>query len=68
MQCNVGNAEKVVRIIIGLGFFSLFYFLQGDARYWGLIGIIPIATALIGWCPISALLGINTCSPKQQTR
>lgn len=57
------TTEKAVRIIIGLALLSLIYFLrdEGAVRYWGLIGLIPIATAVVGYCPISHLFHINTC-------
>jgi hypothetical protein len=34
----------------------------GPLGWWGAIGLVPIATALIGWCPAYRLLGINTCA------
>lgn len=64
MTQNVcSNTERTVRVIIGLAILSLVYFLQdhGAVRYWGLVGFIPIGTAVFKYCPISHLLGINTC-------
>jgi len=60
------TTERVVRVIIGLAILSLVYFLQdqGAVRYVGLVGLIPIGTAVIRYCPISHLLGINTCHMK----
>lgn len=65
MTKNIGNLERVLRAIVGLGLIAG-YFLNGDGAYsWlYLLGIIPLATAAIGWCPPYALLGINTCSRK----
>lgn len=60
MQMNVGGTEKVIRIVIGLALLSLLFVLEGNVRWLGLIGLIPIGTALIGWCPVWAALGINT--------
>ncbi len=60
MTQNVGNAERIIRIIIGLALLSLVFILPGNARWWGLIGLVLIATALIRWCPGWAILGINT--------
>ena len=65
MKCNVGNpVDKILRVILGIALLSLFFFLQGDLRWLGLIGIVPILTVVFGWCPGWALLGINTCKTK----
>ncbi len=65
MKCNVGHpVDKTVRVILGLALLSLFFFLEGNLRWLGLIGIVPILTVVFGWCPGWALLGINTCKTK----
>jgi hypothetical protein len=64
MTKNVGNAERVVRAIVGLGLLSLIFILEGNARWWGLIGLGPLATAAMGYCPPYAWFGINTCAKK----
>ncbi|MEB3101679.1 YgaP family membrane protein [Ferviditalea candida] len=61
MKTNVGNADRWLRIILGLALLMLLFFLEGNAKYWGLIGIIPLITGLIKWCPLYTLFGINTC-------
>ena len=61
MKKNVGHpVYKVARIIIGVVLLGLVFYLEGDIRWLGLIGIIPILTVVFGWCPGWALLGINT--------
>lgn len=65
MQENIGNTERVIRVILGLALLSLLFILEGNASYWGLLGLIPLATAAVRWCPIWKLLGINTCSAEQ---
>ncbi len=61
MKKNVGHPlDKALRIVVGIALLSLIAILQGDIRWIGLIGIIPIVTVFIGWCPGWALLGINT--------
>ena len=60
MQYNVGTLDKVIRILIGLLLLSLIYFLDGNARYWGLVGIMPIITAMLGWCPVYLPFNLNT--------
>ena len=63
MKQNVGNIERMLRVIIGLGLISLVF--VGPQTVWGWIGIVPLATGLIGWCPPYAMLGISTCRVKQ---
>lgn len=66
MKTNVGPVDRTVRIIAGLAILSLWFFLEGDARWLALIGLVPIATATLGWCPAYTLLGIDTCpAPKK---
>lgn len=66
MTINVGTTDRIVRTLVGLAVLSLAFFLEGDARWWGLIGLFPLATAVIGYCPPYAWLGINTCSRKNE--
>ena len=55
--------ERVVRIGIGLGLLSLVVI--GPQTWWGLVGIVPFATGLIGSCPAYTLFGLSTCRTKQ---
>lgn len=59
---NVGNIDRVLRIVIGLAIISLVFW--GPRTAWGWLGIIPFASALIGWCPLYAIFGIRTCPVK----
>jgi len=61
MKINVGSIDKIVRLILAIGLFSLFFVLEGNARYWGLIGTVPLFTALFNRCPIYAIFGLSTC-------
>lgn len=65
MKANVGTTDRVIRIILGLAILSLFFFLEGNMKYLGLIGLIPLLTAFIKFCPLYTLFGINTCSTKK---
>ena len=58
------TTDRLIRVVVGLAVLSLMLFLEGTARYWGLLGLIPIATAIFGYCPISHLLKIDTCKIK----
>ncbi len=64
MQKNVGSADKIVRILLGLGLLSLLFVLEAPMKYIGLVGIVPLFTSLMGWCPLYTLLGVNTCRVK----
>ncbi|WP_286237435.1 YgaP family membrane protein [Neptuniibacter halophilus] len=58
MQCNVGKTDRIIRIIIGLCIMLAGY-LYGS--WLGLIGLIPLGTALIGWCPAYLPFGFSSC-------
>lgn len=58
---NVGNAERIVRVLAGLSVIAAGVYYQ---NWLGLIGLLPIATGLTGYCPPYQLLGISTCSVK----
>lgn len=60
MQKNIGDIDRTIRIVVGLALLSLIYFLPGDTRWWGLIGLAPLLTAFIGWCPGYVPFGIST--------
>lgn len=59
MTKNIGSLDRIIRIIVGCALLSIVFI--GPKTLWGLLGLIPLGTALIGWCPPYALLGINTC-------
>ncbi|MFT3670676.1 DUF2892 domain-containing protein [Aestuariivirga sp.] len=63
MKTNEGSIDRALRIIVGIGVLSLAFI--GPQTPWGYIGIVPILTGLIGWCPAYTLLGINTCAVKK---
>ena len=60
MTRNVGTIDRAARTILGLGLISLVF--VGPQTNWGWLGLIPLGTALVGWCPPYALLGFSTCS------
>jgi Protein of unknown function (DUF2892) len=64
MVVNVGKADRVVRVVLGVGLLSLLFLGEGPVRWLGLIGFVPLATAFIGWCPAYSLFGMSTCKPK----
>lgn len=62
MKVNEGSIDRVVRIVAGLVLISLVFI--GPQSPWGWIGILPLTTGLIGWCPAYTLFGIDTCKTK----
>ena len=60
MKANVGTVDRVIRIVAGLVLLSLIFILEGTARWWGLVGLLPLATGLIGWCALYVPFGIDT--------
>lgn len=66
MKTNEGTIDRALRVIAGLVLIALAA--TGTIGVWGWIGIVPLATGLIGWCPAYTLLGINTCPMKTQVK
>ena len=65
MKINVGSADRILRIVAGLVLLGLT--LSGTIGMWGWLGIVPLATGAMGWCPPYSILGFNTCSVKNQS-
>lgn len=63
MKLNVGGIDRIARIAIGMVLIGLT--LTGSIGLWGWLGLVPLATGAIGWCPPYAILGFNTCSMKK---
>ena len=61
---NVGGIDRTLRMIVGAIFIALVF--VGPKTLWGWIGIVPLTTGLLSFCPLYPLLGINTsCSTKR---
>lgn len=58
MKCNVGKTDRIIRFIVGAGIIAIGVYLKS---WWGAIGVIPIITAAIGWCPAYLPFGISSC-------
>jgi len=63
MKVNEGSIDRALRIVVGLALISLVFI--GPQSPWGWIGVVPLATGLIGWCPAYTLFGIDTCKMKK---
>lgn len=59
MKANEGTADRILRVIVGAGVLSLAF--VGPHTPWGYVGVIPLLTGLVGYCPLYAILGFNTC-------
>jgi len=58
-KTNEGTLDRALRIIVGIVLVALA--LTGPQIAWGWIGMVPLATGLMGWCPLYTVLGIRTC-------
>ncbi|MFN7726031.1 MAG: DUF2892 domain-containing protein [Rubrivivax sp.] len=63
MKSNVGGIDRVLRIVLGLALIALT--LTGTIGAWGWLGLVPLATAALGFCPLYTVLGFSSCPVKQ---
>ena len=62
MKRNIGNADRIIRVVIGLVLLALGVYFNS---WWGAVGLIPLVTAAIGWCPLYVPFGLTTASAKK---
>ena len=65
MHRNIRSVDQVIRIVLGIALLSLVFI--GPRTAWGYLGLLPLGTALIGYCPLYALLHTSTNRPKHGT-
>lgn len=63
MTRNEGNLDRILRLTAGVVLVGLAA--TGTVGVWGWVGVVPLATGAMGWCPLYSVLGIKTCSVKQ---
>ncbi len=63
MKANVGGIDRIARIVFGLVLIALAA--TGTIGAWGWVGLMPLATGAIGFCPLYPLIGLSTCPLKQ---
>lgn len=63
MKSNVGGLDRILRVVLGLALIGLT--LTGAIGVWGWIGVVPLATAAMGFCPLYTVLGFSTCPMKK---
>lgn len=64
MKCNVGKADRILRVLVGIGILGAGVYFE---TWWGAIGVVPLFTAGIGWCPVYLPFGISSCNRKSET-
>ncbi|HCQ63740.1 MAG TPA: DUF2892 domain-containing protein [Rhodobacteraceae bacterium] len=64
-KTNEGTLDRALRIIVGLALIAGFFLNGGGSWSWlYLLGIVPLATGVLGWCPVYSIFGIKTCKMK----
>ncbi|MDZ4689670.1 DUF2892 domain-containing protein [Terricaulis sp.] len=63
MPVNEGALDRIIRVIAGVAIISLVF--VGPQSPWGWLGVVPLLTGLVGFCPAYALLGVNTCGVRK---
>lgn len=63
MTTNIGGIDRVLRVLAGVALVALA--VTGTIGAWGWIGLVPLATAALGWCPLYTVLGFSTCGVKK---
>ena len=66
MKANVGSIDRAVRVVLGLALLSIVFLVNGPARWLGLIGLVPLLTASMSFCPLYSAIGINTGAPDRK--
>lgn len=61
MKTNVGSIDRVIRIIVGIGILGAGYYFKS---WWALVGLVPLLTAFVGFCPAYVPFGLSTCGVK----
>jgi len=65
MKCNVGGVDRAARLVAGIVILSIG---QYTDSWWGLVGVIPVLTALFRFCPVYVPFGFSTCKPQEGPR
>ncbi|HVU24929.1 MAG TPA: DUF2892 domain-containing protein [Opitutus sp.] len=62
MTANIGTADRVIRVLVGLAILALGLFCKS---WWGLVGLLPLTTAVVRFCPAYVPFGLSTCAAKK---
>jgi hypothetical protein len=66
MKQNIGSIDRFVRVVLGLVLLALILVVEGNARWWGLVGLVPLITGLVGSCPLYSMMGWSSCPTSQR--
>jgi hypothetical protein len=66
MNANVGSIDRAIRVVVGLALLSAVFLVDGSARWFGLIGLVPLLTAAVRVCPLYTVLGVSTCPAERR--
>lgn len=66
MEKNIGSLDKYIRVAVGLALLAFIFIWDSSARWFGLIGVVPIITAYINFCPLYAAIKFNTLDKKHK--
>jgi len=61
MRQNVGGIDRVVRIVLGAAILSLLFLTDSPNRWWALVGLVPLVTGVVAWCPAYLPFGVRSC-------
>ena len=64
MKVNMGGIDRTLRIVVGLALIVMA--VTGTIGVWGWIGVVPLLTAIVGYCPAYAPFGLSTCAKKDR--
>jgi len=64
MKPNAGTVDRAIRVVVGLGLIGLA--IAGIGTPWTWIGLLPLVTGTVGYCPAYSILGMNTCPMKKE--
>jgi hypothetical protein len=64
MEHNVGGIDRGARIVAGVLILASFFILSEDVKWWALIGLVPLVTGLVSWCPLYQVFGVGTCAKR----
>lgn len=64
MTRNIGTVDRTIRIVAGLAILSLIFIVEGNARWFGLLGLLPLTTAFMRWCPAYSVFGVSSADRK----
>ena len=65
MKANIGKTDRWIRIIVGLGILVAGFVFKS---WWGLVGLVPLLTAIIRWCPLYVPCGLSSCKTEQSNK